>query len=86
MKTVASELAYFLRGQAKKNLKLLIMYCFLFTMVMVYALIFRHLMLLLEEKGYSLIARIYWTITVMTPSVSATLPSTRTRAISLPPW
>jgi len=67
VKTVAAELAYFLRGQAKKNLKLLIIYCcFLFTMVLVYALIFRHLMLLLEGREYSLIAGIYWTITVMT--------------------
>ena len=67
MKTVAAELAFFLRGQAKKNLKLLILYCcFLFTMVLVYALIFRHLMLLLEGREYSLIAGIYWTITVMT--------------------
>jgi Trk K+ transport system NAD-binding subunit len=67
VKTVAAELAFFLRGQARKNLKLLIVYCcFLFTMVLVYAMVFRHLMWYLEGREYSIIAGIYWTITVMT--------------------
>jgi Trk K+ transport system NAD-binding subunit len=67
VKTVASELAFFLRGQARKNLKLLIVYCgFLFTLVLVYAMVFRELMWYLEGREYSIIAGIYWTITVMT--------------------
>ena len=67
MKTVAAELAYFVRRQAAQNLRLLLLYCtFLATMVLGYALLFRYLMLHLEGREFSLIASIYWTITVMT--------------------
>jgi Trk K+ transport system NAD-binding subunit len=67
VKTIGAELAFFFRGQAKKNLKLLIIYCsFLLTMVLGYAFLFRYLMWNLEGREFSLIAGIYWTITVMT--------------------
>ena len=67
MKTLATELAYFLRGRARQNLKALILYCvFLVVMVLVYAVIFRSLMWHLEGREFSVIAGIYWTITVMT--------------------
>lgn len=67
MKTVATELAFFLRGRGRQNLKALIFYCaFLVLLVLVYAVIFRFLMWHLEGREFSLIAGIYWTITVMT--------------------
>lgn len=67
MKTIAAELAYFLRGRAKENAKALLLYCvFLFALVMLYAVLFRFLMWHLEGREFSLIAGIYWTITVMT--------------------
>lgn len=67
MKTVATGLAYFVRRQAVQNLRLLLLYCtFLVTMVVGYAFLFRYLMLHLEGREFSLIASIYWTITVMT--------------------
>ena len=67
MKTVASELAYFLRGRARKNIKLLFLYgLFLLVMTLVYATIFRFLMFHLEGREFSFIAGVYWTITVMT--------------------
>ncbi|MDT8442331.1 MAG: NAD-binding protein [Desulfuromonadales bacterium] len=67
MKTVAAELAYFLRGRARQNLKALVYYClFLASLMLVYATLFRFLMWHLEGREYSLIAGIYWTITVMT--------------------
>ncbi len=67
MKTIASEFAYFLRGRARQNLKALVLYClFLAVLIVVYALIFRALMWHLEGREFSLIAGIYWTITVMT--------------------
>jgi Trk K+ transport system NAD-binding subunit len=67
MKTLASELAYFLRGRARQNLKALFLYCaFLLALVLVYAVLFRSLMWQLEGREFSLIAGIYWTITVMT--------------------
>ncbi len=67
MKTIASELAYFLRGRAKKNLKYLFYYCtFLVSMILIYAVLFRFFMWHLEGREYSLIAGIYWSITVMT--------------------
>jgi Trk K+ transport system NAD-binding subunit len=67
MKALASELAYFLRGRAKQNLKVLGLYCFfLLSLILIYATIFRFLMQHLEGREFSLIAGIYWTITVMT--------------------
>jgi Trk K+ transport system NAD-binding subunit len=67
LKTLAAEFAYFLRGRARQNLKALLVYCaFLIVMVLVYAAIFRFLMWHLEGREFSLIAGIYWTITVMT--------------------
>jgi len=66
VKTVAAELAYFVRRQAAQNLRLLLYCTFLVTMVLGYALLFRYLMLHLEGREFSLIASIYWTITVMT--------------------
>ncbi|MDW7643659.1 MAG: NAD-binding protein [Desulfuromonadales bacterium] len=67
MKTIASELAYFLRGRVVKNLKYLTYYCiFLAGMILLYAVLFRYLMWHLEGREFSLIAGIYWSITVMT--------------------
>ncbi len=67
MKTAAAELAFFLRRQALKNLKLLFGYfVFIFSMVLGYAFLFRYLMWHLEGRTYSLMAGIYWVITVMT--------------------
>ncbi|MEZ4600116.1 MAG: NAD-binding protein [Syntrophotaleaceae bacterium] len=67
MKTVAAELAFFLRGRARQNIKYLVIYCaFLFSLVLIYAVLFRFLMFHLEGRDFSLIAGIYWTITVMT--------------------
>ena len=67
MKVIASELAYFLRGRAKQNIKVLLLYCaFLLAMLFTYAAIFRYLMWHLEGREYSFMAGIYWTITVMT--------------------
>ena len=67
MKTLASELAYFLRGRACQNLKVLVLYgIFLLTLILAYATLFRFLMWNLEGREYSFIAGIYWVITVMT--------------------
>ncbi|MCK5912330.1 MAG: two pore domain potassium channel family protein, partial [Desulfuromusa sp.] len=67
MKTLSAELAYFLRGRAKQNLKILWYYSFfLLLLVLVYASLFRYLMLNLEGREYSFIAGVYWAITVMT--------------------
>ncbi len=67
MKTFSAELAYFLRGRARQNLKLLWYYSFfLLLLVLVYATLFRYLMLHLEGREYSFIAGVYWAITVMT--------------------
>lgn len=67
MKTFVSELAFFLRGRAKQNLMVLLIYCsFLVVMILCYAALFQHLMLRLEGREYSYIAGIYWVITVMT--------------------
>ena len=66
MKLPVNEFAFFLRGQARKNLKLLILYCFfLFLMVMVYAALFTVLMEYLEGRHYSFFTGIYWTIITM---------------------
>lgn len=67
MKTLAAELAYFLRGRARRNLKLLLLYvAFLILLIVAYALLFRYLMWTLEGREYSLITALYWTITAMT--------------------
>lgn len=67
MKSIASELAYFLRGKARQNLKLLFTYCFfLVGLILTYAFVFRFMMLHIEGREFSIIAGIYWTITVMT--------------------
>lgn len=62
-----NEFAFFLRGQARKNLKLLLLYCFfLFLMVMIYAALFTVLMELLEGRHYSFFTGVYWAIVSMT--------------------
>jgi Trk K+ transport system NAD-binding subunit len=67
MKTISAELAYFLRGRAKQNLKVLLYYCgFLLLLILTYAVLFRYLMLHLEGREFSFIAGVYWAITVMT--------------------
>lgn len=67
MKTIAVELAYFLRGRARQNLKVLVLYCsFLLAIIILYAFLFQYLMLRLEGREFSIIASIYWVITVMT--------------------
>ena len=67
MKTLVTELAYFLRGRTRQNLRALVLYgLFLAGMILVYAVVFRFLMWHLEGREFSLIAGIYWTITVMT--------------------
>jgi Trk K+ transport system NAD-binding subunit len=67
MKTIAAELAYFLRGRARQNLKVLTLYgVFLVTMILVYASLFRFFMWHIEGREFSIIAGIYWVITVMT--------------------
>lgn len=67
MKTFSSELAYFLRGRAKRNLKALILYLgFVIVLVLLYAFLFRHFMWTFEGRDYSYVAGLYWTITAMT--------------------
>ncbi|SHJ58748.1 Trk K+ transport system, NAD-binding component [Malonomonas rubra DSM 5091] len=67
MKTISAELAYFLRGRARQNLKLLLYYCgFLLLLILCYATLFRYLMLHLEGREFSFVAGVYWAITVMT--------------------
>jgi Trk K+ transport system NAD-binding subunit len=67
MKSIASQLAYFVRGRARQNLKVLLLYfAFLVAMTLVYATLFRYLMWHTEGREFSFIAGIYWTITVMT--------------------
>ncbi len=67
MKAIAAEIAYFLRGRARQNLKVLLIYClFLLLLILLYAVLFRHLMLELEGREFSFIAGVYWTLTVMT--------------------
>lgn len=67
MKSIASELAYFFRGRARQNLKVLCWYgAFLIGLILVYAATFDYLMWRLEGRDYSFMAGIYWVITVMT--------------------
>lgn len=67
MKSIASELAFFLRGRARANLKYLAGYlAFLVVLILIYAVLFQYFMWTLEGREFSLIAGIYWTITVMT--------------------
>lgn len=66
MKGIASQLAFFVRGRARQNLKVLLLYfAFLLGMMLIYATIFRYLMWYTEGREFSFIAGIYWTITVM---------------------
>ena len=67
MKTIAAELAFFLRGKARQNMKVLVLYClFLLFLLITYAHLFQHFMLTLEGRQFSFIASVYWVITVMT--------------------
>ncbi|MHB8057468.1 MAG: potassium channel family protein [Desulfuromonadaceae bacterium] len=67
MKSIAVEVAYFFRGRARQNLKVLCYYgLFLLCLVLLYATIFDFLMWRLEGRDFSFIASIYWVITVMT--------------------
>jgi voltage-gated potassium channel len=67
VKFIVSELAYFLRGRARMNLKVLIGYlAFLAVLVFTYSYLFTVLMQQVEWRDYSLIAGLYWTITAMT--------------------
>lgn len=67
MKPLAAELAYFVRGRARQNLKVLYYYAlFLICLVLIYATIFDLLMWHIEGRDFSFIASIYWVITVMT--------------------
>jgi Trk K+ transport system NAD-binding subunit len=67
VKFIASELAYFLRGRARQNLRVLFIYiAFLIALVFTYAFLFTILMRELEGRDYSLIAGLYWTVTAMT--------------------
>jgi voltage-gated potassium channel len=54
VKTIAVELAYFLRGRARQNLKVLFLYCsFLLAIIILYAFLFQYLMLRLEGREFS---------------------------------
>ena len=67
MKTLASELAYLFKGRMRRNLKVLALYLlFLVVLVVVCAVLFKHLMWRLEGREYSLVTGLYWTITAMT--------------------
>lgn len=67
VKFFASELAYFVRGRARQNLRVLTGYIgFLAGLIFTYAYLFTVLMRVLEGRDYSLIAGLYWTITAMT--------------------
>lgn len=67
MKSISTELAYFFRGRLRQNLKVLCLYgIFLASLILVYALMFDFLMWRLESRDFSLMASIYWVITVMT--------------------
>ncbi len=67
MKTISAELAYFLRGRGRQNLKVLLLYSlFLLLLTLIYAVLFRYLMFHLEGREFSFMAGIYWAITVMT--------------------
>jgi len=67
MKPIASEMAYFFRGRARQNQKVLCYYgLFLVCLVLLYATIFDLLMWRLEGRDFSFIASVYWVITVMT--------------------
>lgn len=66
MKLPVSEFTYFLRGEARKNLKILIAYVlFLTLMILFYAQLFVLLMAVLEDNHYSFATGIYWTVVTM---------------------
>lgn len=67
MKTLAAELAFFFRGRARSNLKLLLGYAgFLLVMMLTYSVLFQYVMMRVEDREYSFVTGLYWTITVMT--------------------
>lgn len=67
MRPISGEIAYIIRGSARKNLKVLVVYCaFLFAMILIYAFLFQHFMFTLEGRQFSFITGVYWVITVMT--------------------
>lgn len=67
MKSIAGQLAYFVRGRARQNLKVLFLYfIFLTALILTYSGIFRYLMWNVEGREFSFIAGVYWAITVMT--------------------
>lgn len=67
MKTLAAELAFFFRGRARANLKLLLGYAgFLLAMMLTYSLLFQYVMMRVEGREFSFVTGLYWTITVMT--------------------
>lgn len=67
MKLPVNEFAFFLRGQARKNLKLLVLYfVFLAFLVILYAALFMVLMEYLEGRHYSFVTGVYWAIVSMT--------------------
>ncbi len=67
MKSIAGQLAYFVRGRARQNLKVLFLYfVFLTALILAYSSIFRYLMWNVEGREFSFIAGVYWAITVMT--------------------
>ncbi len=60
-------MAYFLRGRARQNLKVLLTYCgFLAALVVAYSLMFQFLQRHLEGEEHSFITGFYWVITAMT--------------------
>lgn len=66
MRPISGELVRIAGISARKNIRILIAYCtFLVCMVLVYAALFQHLMLQLEGRKFSLVAGVYWVITVM---------------------
>ena len=67
MKFVVSEMAYFLRGRARQNLRFLTLYCgFVVLMMVMYAVLFQYLQRFLEGEEYSFITGFYWVVTSMT--------------------
>ncbi len=67
MKFVVSEMAYFLRGRARQNLKVLLSYfAFLTALIVSYSLLFQYLQRRLEGEEHSFITGFYWVITAMT--------------------
>lgn len=67
MKAIGAELGFFLRGSARRSLKLLLAYlAFLVVLVLVFSWLFVILSRRLEGEEHTYISGLYWTITVMT--------------------